>query len=74
MTMKIVGRICMDQSMILLPSIKYCGASCINRSQQQEQITIDEWAEKLQTINYEVHVITLVPGYTNKFIIFYYIQ
>lgn len=52
---KIVGRICMDQSMILLPKAYNIGEPVVLIGhQQQEQITIDEWAEKLQTINYEV--------------------
>ena len=52
---KIVGRICMDQSMILLPKAYNVGEPVVLIGrQQQEQITIDEWAQTLETINYEV--------------------
>ena len=52
---KIVGRICMDQSMILLPEAYNVGEEVVLIGcQQQEEITIDDWAHKLQTINYEV--------------------
>ncbi|MBD8033798.1 alanine racemase [Solibacillus merdavium] len=52
---KIVGRICMDQSMILLPTAYNVGEEVVLIGrQQQKQITMDDWAAKLQTINYEV--------------------
>ena len=52
---KIVGRICMDQSMILLPKAYTIGEQVVLiGKQQQDEITIDHWANKLQTINYEV--------------------
>ena len=52
---KIVGRICMDQSMILLPDAYNVGERVVLIGREgQEEITIDEWATKLETINYEV--------------------
>lgn len=52
---KIVGRICMDQSMILLPKAYTTGERVVLIGRQQgDEITIDEWAEQLETINYEV--------------------
>ena len=51
----IVGRICMDQCMILLPSAYNKGEKVILIGKQDnEEITIDEWADKVETINYEV--------------------
>lgn len=51
----IIGRICMDQCMILLPNAYNIGEKVtLIGSQQDGVITIDEWAEKLDTINYEV--------------------
>lgn len=51
----IVGRICMDQCMIRLPHKYLCGTevTLIGR-QGDEEITIDDIAKKLETINYEV--------------------
>lgn len=51
----IIGRICMDQCMILLPKAYTVGekVTLIGR-QGNEEITIDDWAEKLETINYEI--------------------
>lgn len=52
---EIVGRICMDQSMILLSKAYNVGEPVVLIGRQdQEHITIDEWAETLQTINYEI--------------------
>lgn len=52
---KIIGRICMDQSMILLPQAYNVGEPVVLiGSQGQEEITLDDWANKLETINYEV--------------------
>ena len=52
---KIIGKICMDQSMILLPKAYTVGERVTLIGQQEEnQITIDDWAKKLDTINYEV--------------------
>jgi alanine racemase len=53
--MPIVGRICMDQCMIKLTSFKETGTkvTLIGR-QKQECISVDEVAERLETINYEV--------------------
>ncbi|PLR65888.1 alanine racemase [Bacillus sp. UMB0893] len=53
--MPIVGRICMDQCMIKLTSYKEVGTkvTLIGR-QKEEYISIDDVAEKLETINYEV--------------------
>lgn len=51
----IVGRICMDQCMIRLPHKMAVGekVQLIGR-QGEEMISIDEWAEKLETISYEI--------------------
>jgi len=52
---KIIGRICMDQSMILLPKAYNIGEPVVLIGRQgQEEITLDDWANKLETINYEV--------------------
>lgn len=55
--MPIVGRICMDQCMIRLPEKMPVGekVQLIGR-QSGEQIRIEEWAEKLGTIAYEIPV------------------
>lgn len=51
----IIGRICMDQCMILLPTAYNTGEKVtLIGKQQNEEITIDEWAAKVETINYEV--------------------
>lgn len=51
----IVGRICMDQCMILLPKAYNVGEKVVLLGQQSnEEIRIDEWAKKCETINYEV--------------------
>lgn len=51
----IIGRICMDQCMILLPKAYNVGEQVILLgSQKGKTISIDEWAEKCKTINYEV--------------------
>lgn len=51
----IVGRICMDQCMILLPKAYNIGEKVtLIGKQKNEEITIDEWATKVETINYEV--------------------
>lgn len=53
--MPLVGRICMDQCMVLLTK-KYPVGEPVQLigKQGNEQVTLDEWAERLQTINYEV--------------------
>lgn len=53
--MPIVGRICMDQCMVALPKAYAIGekVTLIGR-QGKDVISIDEWAVKLETINYEV--------------------
>ncbi len=52
---KIIGRICMDQSMILLKEAYNIGERVLLIGRQQEdEITIDDWASKLETINYEI--------------------
>lgn len=53
--MPIVGRICMDQMMVRLGDYQPVGTkvTLIGR-QGNEAITVDEIAEKLETINYEV--------------------
>ncbi|MED3662979.1 alanine racemase [Ureibacillus terrenus] len=51
----IVGRICMDQCMIALPAAYNIGEKVVLIGKQKnEEITIDEWAAKAGTINYEV--------------------
>lgn len=51
----IVGRICMDQCMLLLPTAYNIGKKVtLIGKQEDEEITIDEWAAKGDTINYEV--------------------
>lgn len=65
----IIGRICMDQCMILLPAAYNIGEKVtLIGKQQNEEITIDEWAEKVETINYEVPCIitSRVPRIYNK--------
>ncbi|WP_353652837.1 alanine racemase [Planomicrobium sp. Y74] len=53
--MPIVGRICMDQCMIRLPRKFPVGEKVqLLGSQQGTTILIDEWAEKLGTIPYEI--------------------
>ncbi|HWK22612.1 MAG TPA: alanine racemase [Ureibacillus sp.] len=51
----IIGRICMDQCMLLLPVAYNIGKKVtLIGKQNDEEITIDEWAAKTDTINYEV--------------------
>jgi alanine racemase len=51
----IVGRICMDQCMVLLPHYVPVGTTVTLIGQQSGQfLSINEIAEKLDTINYEV--------------------
>ena len=51
----IVGRICMDQCMILLPKGYNVGEKVVLLgSQKDDVISIDEWATVCGTINYEV--------------------
>nr|WP_106781585.1 alanine racemase [Lysinibacillus timonensis] len=51
----IIGRICMDQCMIALPCAYNIGEKVTLIGKQFEQeITIDEWATRLETINYEI--------------------
>ncbi|MFJ7698183.1 alanine racemase [Lysinibacillus fusiformis] len=60
----IVGRICMDQCMVALPKAYAIGEKVTLIGQQgQKRISIDEWATKLETINYEIPCIitTRVP-------------
>lgn len=62
--MPIVGRICMDQCMVALPKAYDIGekVTLIGR-QGNTGVSIDEWATKLETINYEIPCIitTRVP-------------
>ncbi|MBO0960456.1 alanine racemase [Neobacillus sp. MM2021_6] len=52
---KIVGRICMDQCMVRLPSYMPIGTPVTLIGRQEEQfISVNEIAAKLETINYEV--------------------
>lgn len=65
----IVGRICMDQCMILLPSAYNVGESVtLIGKQLDEEITLDDWAAKVETINYEVPCIitSRVPRFYKK--------
>ncbi|MCM3707137.1 MULTISPECIES: alanine racemase [Cytobacillus] len=51
----IVGRICMDQCMIKIPHEMPVGTKVtMIGEQEKEKISVDEIAEKLETINYEV--------------------
>lgn len=51
----IVGRICMDQCMIKIPHEMPAGTKVTLIGEQgKEKISVDEIAEKLETINYEV--------------------
>ncbi len=51
----IIGRICMDQCMLLLPIAYNIGKKVtLIGKQKDEEISIDEWASKGDTINYEV--------------------
>ncbi|MER1986331.1 MAG: alanine racemase [Solibacillus sp.] len=51
----IVGRICMDQCMILLPAAYNVGEPVVLIGEQQgAEITFDDWATKVETINYEL--------------------
>lgn len=57
----IVGRICMDQCMIKLPHYIPVGTQVtLIGSQGEENITMDEIARKLDTINYEVPCLTSI--------------
>lgn len=51
----LIGRICMDQCMVALPTTYAIGekVTLLGR-QEKEEISVDEWATKLQTINYEI--------------------
>jgi alanine racemase len=52
---QVVGRICMDQCMISFPRPLTSGTKVTLIGQQgNEAVTIDEIAEKLETINYEI--------------------
>lgn len=54
----IIGRICMDQCMILLPQAYTIGEKVtLIGTQHEEKITLDDWASKLNTINYEISCI-----------------
>ncbi len=62
--MPIVGRICMDQCMVALPKAYDIGVKVTLIGQQEKnRISINEWATKLETINYEIPCIitTRVP-------------
>ena len=51
----IIGRICMDQCMVRLNGQVTIGEPVVLIGRQEsEQITIEEWAQKLQTISYEI--------------------
>ncbi|MFJ7733798.1 alanine racemase [Lysinibacillus sp. NPDC097231] len=53
--MPIVGRICMDQCMVALPKAYAIGEKVtLIGGQGQDVISMNEWAAKLETINYEV--------------------
>lgn len=65
----IIGRICMDQCMVLLPTAYNVGEPVVLIGKQQdEEITFDEWAHKAETINYELPCIITarVPRIYNK--------
>jgi alanine racemase len=53
----VIGRVCMDQTMIdvtNLPQVKVGDEVVLWGRQEQEEITIEEIANKIKTINYEV--------------------
>jgi len=55
--MPIVGTICMDQCMVKLPREMLVGEKVVLIGRQgKEEVTIDEWAERLGTIPYEIAV------------------
>lgn len=65
----IVGRICMDQCMVLLPTAYNVGEPVVLIGKQQdEEVTFDDWANKVETINYELPCIITarVPRIYNK--------
>jgi alanine racemase len=52
---KIVGRVCMDQCMVLLEEKFEVGERVVLIGQMgDEKISFDDWATKLETINYEL--------------------
>lgn len=54
----IVGRICMDQCMVRLPKEYPIGEQVVLIGKQgEEEIRMEEWAERLQTIPYETAVL-----------------
>lgn len=55
--MPIVGTVCMDQCMVKLPKQYPVGEPVVLIGKQgNEQITIDEWADRIDTISYEIAV------------------
>lgn len=55
--MPIVGTICMDQCMVKLPREMAVGEKVVFIGKQgEEEITMEEWAEKIDTIPYEITV------------------
>lgn len=55
--MPIVGTICMDQCMVKLPREMSVGEKVVLIGKQgNEEIVVEEWAERLETISYEVVV------------------
>ncbi|MEG0259805.1 MAG: alanine racemase [Lysinibacillus sp.] len=51
----IIGRICMDQCMLALPKAYAIGERVTLLGRQgQEEVRIEEWASKVETISYEV--------------------
>ncbi|MBO0589004.1 alanine racemase [Sporosarcina sp. E16_8] len=55
--MPIVGTICMDQCMVKLPREMLVGEKVILIGRQgTEEVTVEEWAERLGTIPYEIAV------------------
>lgn len=52
---KIIGKVCMDQTMIKLPKKMTVGEEVILIGKQQnDEILMQEWADRLQTIVYEI--------------------
>jgi len=53
--MPIIGRVCMDQCMVRLNGQVPVGEPVVLIGRQgDEQVSIEEWAQKLQTISYEI--------------------
>ena len=67
----IIGRICMDQCMVRLDGHVPIGETVVLIGRQgNELITIEEWAQKLQTISYEIPCVLTIDAKDIHAIIF----